>query len=352
VAVSSIADDTTFVVSTGRCGSTMLSRILSQHPAVLSLNEFVGTMFFSGTNINVVPDMDGRELWQVMSIPDPFVDSALRDGLRIPEIAYPRTGRRFGPDAGIPKICHTVLPALTDDPDGLYERLADVVPRWPRRTAGDHCLALFGYLARALGRRMVVERTGASLPYAGMLHEVFPQARFVHLHREGPDCALSMSRHPIYRYVGLLRAAAIGAGLPWPSRGEDIMAALPEGWEGVLKPPFDPERYMGYPLPLSWFGESWSRMTADGVAALRELPAGSWISLSYEDLLSDPGAELTRLAEFIGVPPTPEWHEFAHRLIHQHSAGTARARLSPEELHELELACAPGAEVIRSVDGR
>ena len=60
-----------FVVSTGRCGSTMLSRILHQHPGVLSVNEFFTSLritdLFGGTRgYSYFPDgeMDGRELWQ------------------------------------------------------------------------------------------------------------------------------------------------------------------------------------------------------------------------------------------------------------------------------------------------
>ena len=33
----------TFVIGTGRCGSTMLSAILQAHPDALSMSEFFGT---------------------------------------------------------------------------------------------------------------------------------------------------------------------------------------------------------------------------------------------------------------------------------------------------------------------
>jgi hypothetical protein len=344
----SIAGHLTFVVGTGRCGSTMLSRILHGHPDVLSLSEFFGAMYFSSNNLNELPDMDGEEVWQVMSAPDPFMDSALRAGLPMSEIVYPRGGR-FTLYTGIPKICGIVLPSLTDDPDALYDRLAAEVPRWGRRSAAGHCLALFGFLADVLDRTVVVERTGLSLPYVQMLHEDFPQARFVHLYRDGPDCALSMSRHPAFRYFTFFRAAALEAGLPWPSPYITILASLTEEFAGILPSPVDAERFMAYPLPLIWFGEQWAQATTTGMAALREMPGDLWMSLRYEDLLAEPEAELTRLAEFAGVPPSPDWLAAGQRLIHQRRTGTARASLDPDTLRALERVCAPGTQAIHDV---
>jgi hypothetical protein len=344
-----ISDDVIFVVGTGRCGSTALSRMLSEHPEVLSMSEFIGAMFFSTENINLMSYMDGRELWRMISSANPFIDSALRAGLDLPEIVYPHGRGRFSPVTGIPRICQTVLPTITDDPDALYDRLAAEVPRWPNRDAAGHCLALFDFLARGLGRRMVVERTGISLMYAQTLREMFPRARFVHMYRDGPDCALSMSRHPIYRSFALLRAAAVEEGLPWPSPVRVIMASLPQRFTGLLTPPYDLERFMAYPIPLTWFGDLWSYTTTTGIAALADMPGESWMSVRYEDLVSAPEAELGRLAEFAGFRASPEWLSLARRLIHERSTGTARARLDPDALRDLQQACAPGAEAIQSL---
>jgi hypothetical protein len=346
---STIADDVVFVVGTGRCGSTLLSRMLSEHPEVLSLSEFIGVMFFSPENINLISYMDGRELWRVISSSQPFIDSALSAGLDIPEVAYPFGTGRFSPVTGIPKICQSVLPTITDDPDTLYDCLAAEVPRWPMRDAADHCHALFDFLARMLGRRMVVERTGISLMYVATLREMFPRARFVHMYRDGPDCALSMSRHPIYRSFALLRAAAIEQGLPWPSPVRTILESLPRQFTGLLKPPYDLERFMSYPVPLTWFGDLWSYTTTTGIAALQEIPGDSWISMKYENLVAEPEAELTRFARFAGFQPSPEWLSAGKQLIHNRSTGTARTLLDPDALLSLQQACAPGMEAVQSL---
>jgi hypothetical protein len=340
----------TIVVGTGRCGSTMLSRVLHLHPEVLSVAEFFSSLAV-GRELPV-HDMDGQELWGYLSRPAEQMDGLIRDGLRPPELRYPYGWGRFDVSAGVPVICHCLLPNLTDDPDWLYDKLAADVPSWPRRTAADQYRAFFRHLAVLLGRRIVVERSGASLPRIRRMRELFPEARFVHLHRDGPDCALSMSRHPSFRWQTLAAAAVLRSKLPLDTPLEQVQAALPERLKGLICPPYDSEKFMSYPIPVALFGERfWSWMVREGVDALREMPAGTWTSVKYEQLLANPETELTRLAGFIGVAVTPRWLATARELMDPSRTGQAAARLDPQTLASLRRACEPGTKAILASTG-
>jgi Sulfotransferase family len=348
-----LAAPLTFVVGTGRCGSTMLSRILGAHPDVLSMSEFFGILRLAGASGRSgfpAGEMTGAELWDLLARPFPMLDAMVAAGLRTAEMIYPFGIGRFEPATGVPLISHFVLPMLTADPDELFAALAAEVPRWPRRPAAGQYRALFGYLAGRLGRAVVVERSAASLYLVRALRERFPAARFVHLHRDGPDCALSMSRHPMFRREILATAARRATGLPPGSTLQQVDAALPGRLRGMICPPYDAARLMGHPIPAAVFGRDvWSPMICAGQAALRELPAGSWTQLRYEELLADPAAALTRLAAFIGMGASPSWLAQAGALAGQGTArrvGTAAAELDPDAFAALRAACGPGTRAL------
>jgi hypothetical protein len=337
----------------------MLSRILHQHPGVLSVNEFFASLripaLFTGTqDFGYFPDgeMDGRELWQLVGTPVPVFDTVVRGGLRLPEMRYPYGRGRFDPATGIPLLCHFVLPALTDDPDRLFDLLAAEVPAWPRRPAARQYAALFAALAAALGREVIVERSGGSLYKVRQLRRAFPEARFVHLYRSGPDTALSFSRYLPARILAITAIAAAEAGMPRRSAPEAIEAALPR-YQGMLAPPYDTERIMAYPIPAEVFGQTWSGMTCTGLIALRQLPAGMLASIRYEDLLG-PGLEptLTRLAEFIGVTAPARWLSTARSMVDGSRADSARAQLDPESLATLRASCDRGERAIAAMVGQ
>jgi hypothetical protein len=333
----------------------MLSRILHQHPDVLSVNEFFSsihaTWFRAIPGFSYFPEgeIDGCELWQLLTAPMPFIDTIVRDGSKIPELRYPYGRGRFDPVTGIPLLCHFVLPALTDEPDGLFDKLADEVPSWPRRPAAHHYHSLFTFLADALGRRVIVERSGGSVLKVRQLRRAFPEARFVHLYRNGPDTALSSSRFVLTRALEITAIAAAAAKLPPRSSPEAIEAARPE-FKGMLAPPYDIERLMAYPIPLEVFGRTWSSMTCTGLAALQRLPAGTLADIRYEDLLG-PGLEpeLTKLAEFIGVSAPALWLDTARSMIDGSRAGSARAQLDPESYAALRAACDRGEQAIAAI---
>jgi hypothetical protein len=243
---------------------------------------------------------------------------------------------------------------LSDDPDALFDLMAAEVLTWPKRSAANQYRELFGFLARSLGRRVVAERSGASLTIVRALHEQFPEARFVHMYRDGLDCALSMSRHPVFRLAGFVNEAARAAGLLTLGSWEKIEAevqrlhqanALAPDFTGLLAWPFDAKRYMSYDLPVSFFGELWSSLICEGFSALSELPPGTWTSLRYEDLLRGPERELTRLAGFIGARPIPEWLDGARNLISA-PRNTAATQLPAATLAALRAACEPGTRAV------
>jgi Sulfotransferase family len=334
------------IVGTGRCGSTMLSHMLHMHPRILSLSEFWN--LFPDRDINILASSaTGEEFWQLIAKPSLVDDGIIAAGVSMDEYFYPYDRARFDPATGVPSICR-VLAAVSEDPDSLYDKLMSEMPSWPRREVAGHCRVLFGELAAMLGRQVIVERTGAALGMIPVLRRRFPDARFIFLHRDGPDCALSMSRHPLFR-IALMKILADALSSSSPSEfipeevlSEEIMSLSPADLRSVATPPFDMERLLTFPIPIELFAWLWSSEIHDGEIAIREVRPDEWMTLRYEQLLTDTRSELTRLADFIGVPAERQWLDEACGFVDPDRAGTATHRLDQDGLAALQAACAAG----------
>jgi hypothetical protein len=343
----------TFVVGTGRSGSTALSQVLRLHPDVLSLNELYSCI--DGPPALSGQPLTGEEFWRCLREPMELFDRMVRSGTPLPEFLYNRhpEWRYSAETTGIPAVSMMALPHLTDDPDTLLDALEPEVRAWPERPAPQQWEAFFGALATRLGgREAAVERSGYSLHRVQLLHELFPHARFVHLYRNGPDCALSMSRHNGYRMIALLREIQRRTGAEWTGTADDLTdeqrEALPEDLLRLLEPKYDPALVLDRDMPVAGFGTLWSELIREGVRHLSHVPAGRRMDLSYEKLLAAPRQELARLADFIGVQPFAEWLEEGE----DHFDGTGRRgsaqRLPADELAALRANCAAGEEALPS----
>jgi len=327
-----------FVVGSGRCGSTLLSRMLAEDRGLLSVFEF-----FNGLDMarRFAPSLPGAELAGLLRAEQPFVTAVLRRGYTAEEIVYPfgAPGARYRVEDALPWLCVTMVPRLSDDPDALFDAVVAWAERQPVRPAAAHYRALFEWLCGELDRERWVERSGSSIDYLGDLHACFPEARFLHIHRDGREVALSMREHDAYRLpIALLYDAPLASG----RRVSEIGAFDPTA------PPRDDDvisRILASRPPPEYFGRYWSDQVARGAAARARIPKERYLEIRFEDLVDEPRALLHDVAAFLELPSAGGWIERAAALVR----GRPRRRLPdlpPAERDALEAACRPGFEAL------
>jgi hypothetical protein len=125
--------------------------------------------------------------------------------------------------------------------------------------------ALFDLHARARGKRLAGDKTPAYVRRLPTLHSLWPQARFVHLIRDGRDVALSVADW----------SRADSAAGRFATYAEDPVATAAVWWEWNVR-----------------IGRE------DGAS----LPEGLYHEIRYERLVADPAAECARFCRFLGLP--------------------------------------------------
>ncbi|MBA3288761.1 MAG: sulfotransferase [Acidimicrobiia bacterium] len=225
-----------FVLGTGRCGSSLLHELICRHPAV---------RFISNVDDRLALGSIGRR-W----------NSAAH---RLLPPSASRKGRaRFAPSEGYRAAQREIGPLLAmsfRDPVA-----ADATPWMASRIDG------------FFRRRHAVRGDGTFVhkwtgwPRAGLMHAVFPEARFVNVVRDGRAVANSWLQMPWWRgYEG------------------------PEHWQwGPLDPAEQDEwdrRGRSFPVLAALL---WAKLVDAADAARDALPGDQWLDVRYEDLIADP----------------------------------------------------------------
>lgn len=325
-----------FVVGTGRCGSTLLSRMLSQHPETLSIFEF-----FTGLDHArrfAAEPLDGEAFAALLAQDQPVVTMALRRGYSAPEIVYPfgAPHARYTMHDELPWLLVTALSRMGPDPDRLFDATLSFARARPAAPVREHYRALFDFWTHEQGRRLWIERSGSSIEYLGELARLFPEARFLHLHRDGREVALSMREHRLYRlaisFLYDLPPEAVGGG------GNAGMAALDAARPGAADDPITAR--LEQELPAAAYGRYWSDQLARGFAALPHLEPARYHAVAFEDLVERPGDVLVEVADFFDLG-RGDWIDEAAKLV----TGRPPRRfpdLPPAEQSALAEACTPG----------
>lgn len=323
-----------FIVGTGRCGSTLLSQMLAEHPGALSVFEL-----FNGIDMarRFAPEpIDGKTYGELIAAEQPFVTAVLRRGYPVAEITYPFDARsRYRRDQPLPWILVAMLPRLSDDPDALFDEVMTRVEGHPRQPAVAHHRALFAWLVERNGRRFWLERSGSSFDYLGALATHFPEARFLHIHRDGPEAALSMVHHHAYRLpISILYDAPLDGGARLADLGPLDVHAAPTGRDPI-------SRVLASRPPPEVFGRYWCDQVLHGYRALRQLDADRYAEVRFEDLVERPREVLTGIAGFFELPDGGDWKERAACLVRGVPARRA-PELSEADRVALDAACRPG----------
>jgi putative sulfotransferase len=312
--------------------------MLAEHSPLLMIFEFFSGL--DGERRFGAEPQGGRQFADLLAQETPALTMVMQRGFEVAEVAYPYDDRsRYRRDQAIPWILGTPLARMSDEPDALFDETLAFAAALPRQGLADHYRSVFDWLARRSQRAFWIEKSGSSIEYLAALHEFYPGARFLHLHRDGREAALSMREHHVYRlWVSLLFgdqtvAADALAAASDPPRADDPITAMLQSQP-----------------PAEFFGRYWSELIARGFRALPRLDADQYLAVRFEDLVAKPAEVLATIADFFAFEPADDgWIERAAALV-RGIPPTRFDGLAPDEQERLDASCRAGRQLLGQVD--
>lgn len=189
---------------------------------------------------------------------------------------------------------------------------------------------------------VLVEKTVSNTLRVPYVHALFPDARFIHLIRDGYDVVESSYRQwtarPDWRYLtGKVRALPPASAPRYALRVGGQMVrrqfnrrsggALTPVWGPVYQGALEDVREMGV-LPV--VARQWRRCVDSSLSGLMEVPDNQRIEVRYEEFVADPLSELKRLCEFCHLDASKA--TLGGLEIRTSERGKGRLALSSEEL--------------------
>jgi hypothetical protein len=235
------------LVGTGRCGSTVFHRLLATHPQM---------MWLSGVAY-MYPEKPVWNRWAVQAMGNPLLRRALGQWIR------PNEQYRFWDK-------HTY--GCFSEPCRDLVR-TDVTARVKKQVR-----QAFEPMMTPQRSRLLVKITG--WPRIGFLNEIFEDAKFVHIIRDGRSVASSLLHIDFWR--------------GWYG---------PQGWRAGLLSPEDQATWEGYDRSFTALaGLEWRIQMRAIEAARRALDPARFFEVRYEEFCEQPLETFRRVLDFVEVP--------------------------------------------------
>jgi hypothetical protein len=275
--------DVAFLVGAGRSGTTLLYKLLCLHPQVAYISNYENRLpwFPDGLAARAIGGHVDTKLhaWFNRQGNAYFVDRPWFRKL----FPTPHEGESVYRACGVP-----LYPARDELPD----------PRTMQRLRGR-----FTTLRQRAGARVFLTKRTANNRRLRYLSAAFPEARYIHLVRDGREVAHSL------------------AAVEWWS-GHTVW------WDG--RTAAEMERCGESRLSLC--ARNWVRELEELRTQLQPIPAHRLVELRFEDLLRDPVGQLDRVVRFLGLGFSPAYRDAIEAL----QLRPMRARWGAEwDAHEL-----------------
>lgn len=187
---------------------------------------------------------------------------------------------------------------------------------------------VYGWLMRMHGDAdlRLADKTPRNSLIVPQLHQVFPDAQFVFIQRDGRDAALSLSKKPWYQNE------TKGKGLKEPSGF--VFGPDARFW-------VEPDRAEEFETTSNvhrcvWI---WRQYVENVLTAKDNIPDSQFYEMRYEDLVTAPREEASNLLNFLGIE-NPESREIFVDYVVQNaspgSVGNWKKALSAEQLEQVD----------------
>jgi omega-hydroxy-beta-dihydromenaquinone-9 sulfotransferase len=266
-----------FIVGTGRCGSTAFHRLLARHPQLMWLSGFAEQF----------PSRPAWNRWAVTAVGNPLLRPLLERRIH--------PGENYG-------FWYNHAYGFAEPGRDLTR--TDVTPRVRRQVR-----RVIGAMLTPQRSRMLVKLTGWSR--IGFLHEIFQDAKFIHIVRDGRAVASSLLHIGSWQWRGWYGPSSWRYG---PLSAEDQ-----EAWEASNR------------SFVALAGLQWKIHSRAVEAARQLLRPELFLEVQYERFCEQPLETCRRVLEFAELQPSAAFDRHVTTASITDMSGRWRDDLSPEQ---------------------